>query len=556
MLEVDCSILTPYDVLKTSGHVDRFTDFMVKDTKTGDFYRADHLVKAFLERRMRDRAATASEIERAETILAQIDGYNQEGLQSLITSYDIRSDTGNPVSPVTSFNLMFATEIGPTGYLRGFLRPETAQGQFTNFRRLLEFNSGRMPFASASIGKSFRNEISPRSGLLRVREFLMAEIEHFVHPDRKQHPKFASVSACLLPLLSSKEQQAGRSTPFQISAKQAVSEGIVNNETLAYFLVRIKDFLLAIGIKADRLRFRQHLPNEMAHYASDCWDAEIQNSYGWIECVGCADRAAFDLTQHTARTKERLVAMDRLEHAERVTTLRPVINRRDIGVKFKHASKPILQHLDSLSGCDLERIFASAAPVYTFVEDGAEYSLEKGLFSVEKCEEMTHVREYVPNVIEPSFGIGRILYSLLEHSYWNRGEGEERTVLSFAPSMAPQKVAILPLSNDSSFAPMIEEFSGSFRKAHVAFVVDDSSASIGKRYARNDEIGIPFYVTIDFQSLLDETVTVRERDSMAQLRVPNGQVVSLIRDFVGGKCDWESASQRYPKFIQQEISAE
>ncbi|KAH6593045.1 hypothetical protein BASA61_004381 [Batrachochytrium salamandrivorans] len=160
-----------------------------------------------------------------------------------------------------------------------------------------------MPFASASIGKSFRNEISPRQGLLRVREFTMAEIEHFVHPDQKDHPRFGEVRDLEVMLYSSTAQLAAAG-PTMTSIGSAVAQGTINNETLGYFVARIYLFLVRIGIDPSRIRFRQHLANEMAHYACDCWDAEIKSSYGWIESVGCADRSAYDLTAHSKRTGE------------------------------------------------------------------------------------------------------------------------------------------------------------------------------------------------------------------------------------------------------------
>lgn len=174
---------------------------------------------------------------------------------------------------------MFDTAIGPSGDKKGYLRPETAQGQFLNFKKLLEFNNDRMPFASASIGKSFRNEISPRSGLIRVREFLMAEIEHFVDPKNKRHPRFAEIKDLECRFLPKGVQQAGKTDLTEVSVGKAVSSGMVDNETLGYFLARIWMFLKKIGCDMSRVRFRQHMDNEMAHYASDCWDAELQTSY-------------------------------------------------------------------------------------------------------------------------------------------------------------------------------------------------------------------------------------------------------------------------------------
>jgi glycyl-tRNA synthetase len=279
MLEVECTNLTPESVLKTSGHVDRFADYMVRDTITGDIFRADHLVKQVLKLRLSDDKISSDITREYNEILEQLDNYQGKDLHNLMLRLKINApDTNNPLTEPTLFNLMFETQIGPTGQFRGFLRPETAQGHFLNFKKLLEFNQHQMPFASASIGKSFRNEISPRQGLLRVREFTMAEIEHFVDPTNKNHPRFNQVKDIVLPLYSSKAQL--ELTGIQnITIGDAVNKGIVNNQTLGYFLARIYLFLLRIGIKKEKLRFRQHMQNEMAHYACDCWDAEIESSY-------------------------------------------------------------------------------------------------------------------------------------------------------------------------------------------------------------------------------------------------------------------------------------
>ena len=156
-------------------------------------------------------------------------------------------ETGNAVTDPVLFNLMFDTQIGPTGQFKGYLRPETAQGHFINFKRLLDSNNEQMPFASASIGKSFRNEISPRQGLLRVREFTMAEIEHYVHPNKKNHDRFKEVRGLEMPLYS-KEAQLEAKGPCMMSIGKAVDDGIVNNETLGYFMARIYLFLVKVSL--------------------------------------------------------------------------------------------------------------------------------------------------------------------------------------------------------------------------------------------------------------------------------------------------------------------
>ncbi|KAJ2688985.1 Glycine--tRNA ligase 1, mitochondrial, partial [Coemansia spiralis] len=351
MLEVDCSTITPAKVFEASGHVEKFADWMCRDTVTQGFYRADHLVEEALEARLegdalarklagasiadgdsataakpsgkkskkKGGAAAAVQLDDAVAkeyryILAQIDNYGGDALGELITKYDLRNpETGNPVTAPMPFNLMFGTSIGPTGTLQGYLRPETAQGQFTNFSRLLEFNNQKMPFASAMVGRSFRNEISPRAGILRVREFTMAEVEHYVDPLNKDHARFGEIAGLKLPLLQASRQLEGCTEPVQMAIGDAVGQGIINNQTLGYFLGRIYLYLMKIGIRPDLLRFRQHMGNEMAHYACDCWDAEIKTSaHGWVECVGCADRSAFDLTRHSEATNRKLTVQENL----------------------------------------------------------------------------------------------------------------------------------------------------------------------------------------------------------------------------------------------------
>jgi glycyl-tRNA synthetase len=367
MLEVECTNLTPEAVLKTSGHVDRFADWMVKDSKTGDIFRADHLVKAVLKQRIDDdrsiRLGTGDIKKKGskvpetippevkaeyENILETLDNYQGEALGKLIRDLNICApETGNPVTEPVLFNLMFDTQIGPTGQFKGFLRPETAQGHFLNFKRLLEYNNDQMPFASASIGKSFRNEISPRQGLLRVREFTMAEIEHYVHPERKKHDRFHEVKDIKLPLYS-KEAQMAAAGPSIVTIGEAVAKGTVNNETLGYFMARIYLFLLKIGMDPERIRFRQHMDNELAHYATDCWDADIKSSYGWIECVGCADRSAYDLTAHSGVTGDKLIARETLEKPLVTTKLVLEIIKSKFGPVFKKNAKAVQGYLESL----------------------------------------------------------------------------------------------------------------------------------------------------------------------------------------------------------------
>lgn len=368
-------------------------------------------------------------------VLAVLDDYTGEGMGELIKKYDIRNPTtGNEVEPPVSVNLMFQTQIGASSNAPAFLRPETAQGQFLSFQKLFEFSDGQLPFASASIGYSFRNELSPRAGLLRVREFLMAEIEHFVDPEGgKKHPKFSAVKDIKLPLLSRTTQSSGSTKPEYVAIGDAVASKLVDNETLGYFLVRIMQFMQKIGIDMNKLRFRQHMENEMAHYASDCWDCELLNSYGWTECVGCADRSAYDLSVHTKATGVPLSARETLKEPYEVEEWVAVLDKKKSGPKFKKAAKDVENALDALAQDMKEKLsldMEKNGKVELGVEsvEGGKVELEKDVVTFEKQKRMVTTREYVPNVIEPSFGIGRILYSLMEHSYWTREADEARSV--------------------------------------------------------------------------------------------------------------------------------
>ncbi|EKJ75053.1 hypothetical protein FPSE_04765 [Fusarium pseudograminearum CS3096] len=590
MLEVDCSVLTPHEVLKTSGHVDKFADWMCKDPKNGEILRADHFVEAILEARLNgDKEARGQKVEEKEEdpkkkkkkakteavklddavvqeyeeVLARIDNYGGPELGELIKKYDLRNPaTGvQPAEPV-SFNLMFQTTIGPSSNYPGYLRPETAQGQFLNFAKLLEFNQSQMPFASASIGKSYRNEISPRAGLLRVREFLMAEIEHFVDPEGgKKHARFHEVEDVELVLLDRDTQLSGKTQTKAVKIGQAVKDGLVDNETLGYFLARIHQFLQKIGIDMTKLRFRQHMANEMAHYACDCWDAELFTSSGWIECVGCADRSAYDLSVHAKKTGAPLVVREQRETPLVIEEWQIDIERKKFGPQFKKDAKTVEAALLASPQEQREKLAkelsdnGSITLEVAGVGDG-KVQVSKDSIAIEFRKRVENTREFVPNVIEPSFGIGRILYSLMEHSFWTRGtEGgdEARGVLSFPPIVAPTKVLLVPLSSNPQFKPLLKQLSQRLRSAGISSRVDDSSASIGKRYSRNDELGTPLGITIDFQTAQDGSVTLRDRDSTNQVRAEQEKIIDAIKSLVDGSKTWAQVESELPKFEGQEV---
>ena len=545
MLEVECPSVTPETVLRASGHVEKFTDLMVKDLKTGDCFRADHLVEDNLERILQDPMLTAERRRELVDMQARLEEFTPEEMGAAIVDLGIKSpETKNDLSEPYPFNLMFPTQIGPSGNAQGFLRPETAQGIFVNFRDLLYYNGGKLPFAAAQVGQSFRNEIAPRAGLLRVREFTQAEIEHFVHPERKEHARFGEVADVELSLFSRDAQLGAVKRPFPMKVGEAVSKGIIANETLGYFIARTQIFLEKIGINPAKLRFRQHLQHEMAHYAEDCWDAEIESTYGWVECVGLADRSAYDLKAHSDKSNVELTAYEK--YAEPVMEEQLVVepNKKDMGKAFKKDAKAVT---DALLALCKEDAFALKAKVEaegkaTIATEAGEREILPGMVRIEMETKKVSGRQFTPSVIEPSFGVGRIMYCMFEHNFYVRPDDEQKTVFKFSPLIAPIKCTIFPLLSDAGMNELAGKISRELAADGIAAKLDTTGVSVGKRYARTDELGVPFAVTVDHRSLEDQTVTVRERDSCDQVRVKVEEVLPLIKKLCSMSATWEEAT--------------
>jgi len=309
------------------------------------------------------------------------------------------------------FNLMFKTYAGPVegAGAEVYLRPETAQGQFLNFKNILETSRKKPPFGIAQVGKSFRNEITPGNFVFRTREFVQMELEYFVPPADSQR-------------------------------------------WYEYWLEQRKAWYIEHGIPEDQLRLRAHDPDELSHYSSGTSDVEFLFPWGWDELEGIANRGDYDLTQHANHSGEKL------------------------------------EYFDQASG-----------------------------------------ERYVPHVIEPAAGATRTMMAFLMAAYTeDEIDGEARTVLRLHHRLAPYKVAVLPLSKKAELTPTAREVL-SLLQPH--WMVDyDETQSIGRRYRRQDEVGTPYCVTVDFDSIEDRAVTIRDRDSLEQVRVPIDSLVSELRD--------------------------
>jgi len=291
----------------------------------------------------------------------------------------------------------------------------------------------------------------------------------------------------------------------------------------------------------------------MAHYATDCWDAEIKSSYGWIECVGHADRACYDLEVHSTRSKVAMEAQETLETPVVISETRAVLDKSKAGKLLRNDMPAVVEHLQGLTAKQVLELQQSLQNGAVKIQcEGKEITINSDLVSVKTEERRESVRRFTPSVIEPSFGVGRILYSLLEHSYYVRpgtDDNTTRAVLRLPPMIAPIKVSILPIGSSDHFERISQQLGAELLSFNLPSKCDSSSVSIGKKYARSDELGTPFAITIDFESAEDQSVTVRERDSCDQIRVQTDVASWVIARLCSGALTWESALKEFPQFL-------
>jgi len=513
--EIESPTIMPEEALKASGHVDHFTDPMTECKECMEVYRADHIIEDVIDQ--------------------EVEGLEDQRLTEILSENQIVCPKcGGHLTHVWSYNLMFQTLIGAKGKKTGYMRPETAQGIFIPFKRLLRFFRGKLPFGVVQIGKAYRNEISPRQGIIRLREFTQAEAEIFVDPSIKTHPKFDKFADDTLTLFSAEQQMNSRELE-KINAKKAVEEGIISSEILTYQLCLAARFLSDLGIPSDVIRFRQHLPTEMAHYAIDCWDVEVQTDrFGWVEIIGIADRTDFDLKSHSTYSKEDLSVFIEYDKPKTITQLGVKPDMKKFGPLFKGDAPKILNSLKNLDAAVIKRGFEEEGKFKVELE-GKIHEITPDIISFEELEEIIRGEKVLPHVIEPSYGIDRIIYSVLLHSY---KENEDRTYLKLEKEIAPIGVSVFPLVNKDELVETANNIRDEFRN-HGIIAEYDGSGTIGRRYARADEIGVPFAVTVDHETLENHTVTIRNRDDLKQVRKPIKDIYNILVNLLEGRIDFE-----------------
>lgn len=517
--EIDTSILTSQEVLTASGHISRFSDTMVKDLATGELYRLDHLIRDYLENSLAQKDLPEEEKLKCKYFLNQLHNLSTIDFVKLIDEFCIKSPRGNELGKPEDINLMFSTPLGVSSKFDVFLRPELSQGVFVNFKQLLIYNHKKLPLVVCQIGKAFRNEILPKWGLIRAREFELAEIQHFYDPQLKTHERFEDIKKVILNIYSQECQVTG-SLPAQMSVQEAFSKGLIKNQILAYYLARTYLFLIKIGIDPQRLRFRQHLPNEMSHYASECWDAECLTSFGWIECVGCADRSYYDLSQHENLSGQKMTTERKINATTTVQQLEIVINEKKLNEEFEQEADLLISFLIDLNQRKLKKFQEDICKTHALkvTLQGKDYEIPDTIIGFKEVKKVVDYEEFLPEVIEPSFGVSRILYCVLEHSFASRSS--ERTFLSLPLTVAPIKCSIFCVVNKQDFKPYEKLICDKLDEKEISFNLDHSRGSLGKKYVFSDQTGIPFAVTIDSKTVEERTVTLRERNSMEQIRIP------------------------------------
>jgi len=446
--EIDSPSVVPEEVLRASGHVNHFVDAMVECQKCRSAFRVVDLA--------------------LEQTGKGIEGMPKEEMDRFVKEHKVRClDCGGELGKIFDFNAMFRTAIGPGSQRVGYLRPETAQGIFIDFKRLQRYARGKLPFGVVQIGKGYRNEISPRQGIIRLREFTMAEAEVFFDPEDPHHPRFSEMAGEQLRLWRAGDQIKGKEQLTEVTAEQAVERKVVCNELMAYYLALTKRFLLDLGIPSEVIRFREQTPGQRAHYSSETWDAEVSTErFGWVEVAGLAYRTDYDLSRHAQFSKEDMT-----------------------------------------------------------------------IFSADKK------RKVLCHVMEPSYGIDRPFYCLLEHSYVSE---KERKYLRLKKELAPIEVGVFPLLNRVGMPEKAREVLEGLKSR--GFMVEyDDAGSIGRRYARADEVGTPYCVTVDHRTLEDDTLTVRDRDATSQVRVKIEELPRVLRSLLCDEIPFSEAGELVKK---------
>ncbi len=458
--EIDGSIVLPEAVFRASGHLENFADPLVTCTKCNTPFRADKLIEEALKTEIPEGAS--------------MDYFDSKIMELKLVCSKCKS----PFGKTQRFNMMMKTAVGTGGNISGYLKPESCQNIFLDFSRIWKSGRVTLPFGIAQVGKTFRNEIAPRQGLLRCRELEQMDVEIFFNPTKiNEVERWEEVKDYQLNLYLLKDNQM-----HSISCAEAVEGGIVSGRLIAYYLARTQQFAEKLNIPLETIRFRELETEARAFYAKETWDFEVQLDEGWLELAACNYRSDHDLKTHSQVSKQDLQV------------------REDSGVSQgdtpPRSSQPKL------------------------------------------------AEKFYPHIFEISMGVGRTFFAMIDATLKKEVRGaEEQWNLDLPLAVAPYLVGVFPLMKKDG---LYEKAFGLFHKLQASNIptLFDEKGSIGKRYARMDEIGVPYAITVDYDTMDEKskqfnTVTLRERNSMKQKRAPIEALEEIFWNFSTGKKSFE-----------------
>jgi glycyl-tRNA synthetase len=511
ILEMESSIIAPGKVFEASGHVDHFKEPMVECQKCHKRFRADHLL---------EEIAKTSCVETEKMTLTEIK-------TTLEKNNVVCPECGGTFNAPQQYLTMFETTIGPYAGATGYGRPEAAQGIFVEFNRLYAAAREKLPFGVIQIGHALRNEISPRQGLIRLREFTIADLEFFFDPEEPKCNMLPEVENETLRLLLAEPRQRGSEETVEMTVKEALEKKLILAEWQAFFMAMAKKLLTQIGVPPDKQRFIEKCPWEKAHYSSQSFDQEVYvDRWGWVEVSGHAYRTDFDLGCHQRASGADLRVYKEYEtpvESEQLV-VKPVMAK--LGPVFKGEAGKVAALLEK---ADPEAVMAAMKKEGYYMAE--TYKLLPEHVNVSSQKAVSRGKHFIPHVVEPSFGCDRLFYVALEYAYTLK---DDRVVMGFPRTIAPTQLGVYPLMSKDGLMEKAEEI----RRLLTAesFTVEfDEAGSIGRRYARADEAGIPLGITIDYDTLKDATVTIRDRDSWKQVRAKINDLPSILHSYFQGK---------------------
>ncbi len=385
----------------------------------------------------------------------------------------------------------------------------------------------KLPFGIAQIGKVGRNEISPRQGLIRLREFTQMEIEFFFDPENAKCPYLDELDVKLR-IIPEKDVAAGVKEPREFRPREVVESGIVPNEWMALFMGLATIYMNELGIPLDHQYFLAKLPEERAHYSAASFDQMVYSErFGWVEVSGHAYRTDYDLSRHAKYSGYDMSVDRRLAIPKETVEARVYPNPQRIREVFGNEMSRVMQALGKADPNWLINELNSRGG--KAVIDG--YTITSDMVFIKEEKRKVHVERFIPHDIEPSFGVDRIIYVALEHAYT---EINGKPLLKLPPDLAPIKVAVLPIIRKQEYVSIGRSIYRELSMFGIRAIYDDDGA-IGSRYAKYDSIGVPFAITIDDKTPVDNTVTIRDRDTRAQVRVGANGVIRVMEEAISKK---------------------